>query len=166
MNKSLCRHFETFKLSIEFHLPVSLLNSTSVITVLSKIHFFTVDDEPSTSPTSSNVVKQVVRKRAPIFPFEPEDHYVPDNNSNNIISKTEIEPAPTAIERRQGYCLRPFKDTGQQRYICVVCGKHYTTMYNMRQHRNIHTGSGLHSCRYCGRSFTHKHVWEVSLFEF
>ena len=55
----------------------------------------------------------------------------------------------------------PVTDTGQQRYICVVCGKHYTTMYNMRQHRNIHTGSGLHSCRYCGRSFTHKHVWEV-----
>ena len=111
--------------------------------------------------SGSAVVKQVVRKRAPIFPFEPEDHYVPDNNSNNIISKTEIEPAPTAVERRQGYCLRPFKETGQQRYICVVCGKHYTTMYNMRQHRNIHTGSGLHSCRYCGRSFTHKHVWEV-----
>ena len=30
------------------------------------------------------------------------------NNSNNIISKMEIEPAPTAVERRQGYCLRPF----------------------------------------------------------
>ena len=110
----------------------------------------------------NGVVKQVVRKRAPIFPFEPEDHYIPDNNSNNIIPKEEIVPAPTAIERKQGYCLRPFRETGQQRYICTVCGKHYTTMYNMRQHRNIHTGSGLHCCRYCGRSFTHKHVWEVS----
>ena len=59
------------------------------------------------------MVKQVVRKRAPIFPFEPEDHYVPDNNSNNIISKMEIEPAPTAVERRQGYCLRPFKGNKQ-----------------------------------------------------
>lgn len=109
------------------------------------------------------VVKQVVRKRAPIFPFEPEDHYVPDNNSNNIIPKNDINPPPTAVERKQGYCLRPFRETGQQRYICTVCGKHYTTMYNMRQHRNIHTGSGLHSCRYCGRSFTHKHVWEVRI---
>ena len=32
----------------------------------------------------------------------------------------------------------------------------------MRQHKNIHTGAGLHTCRYCGRDFTHKHVWEVS----
>ena len=125
--------------------------------------------QPNTAATAdspdnnyaSGVIKHVVRKRAPIFPFEPEDHYVPDNNSNNIISKNDISPSPTTIEKKQGYCLRPFNETGQQRYICTVCGKHYTTMYNMRQHRNIHTGSGLHSCRYCGRSFTHKHVWEV-----
>ena len=78
-----------------------------------------------------------------------------------VLFQSDIHPPPTSAERRQGYCLRPFRDTGQQRYICTVCGKHYTTMYNMRQHRNIHTGSGLHSCRYCGRSFTHKHVWEV-----
>ena len=116
---------------------------------------------PVMNNNESGVVKQIVRKRAPIFPFEPEDHYIPDNNSNNIIPKEEIVPPPTNIERKQGYCLRPFRETGQQRYICTVCGKHYTTMYNMRQHRNIHTGSGLHSCRYCGRSFTHKHVWEV-----
>ena len=51
---------------------------------------------------------------------------------------------------------------GQQRFICTICGKHYTTTYNMRQHKNIHTGAGLHTCRYCGRDFTHKHVWEVS----
>ena len=119
-------------------------------------------DESVGSNGGNSVLKTVVRKRAPVFPFEPEDHYVPDNNSNNIISKHDIHPPPTSAERRQGYCLRPFRDTGQQRYICCVCGKHYTTMYNMRQHRNIHTGSGLHSCRYCGRSFTHKHVWEVS----
>jgi hypothetical protein len=92
--------------------------------------------------------------------FQPEDHYVPDNNSNNVIDKKDITPPPTASEVAQGYCLRPFKN-GQQRYICIVCGKHYTTTYNMRQHRNIHTGRGLHCCRYCGRDFTHKHVWEV-----
>ena len=34
-------------------------------------------------------------------------------------------------------------------------------MYNMRQHRNIHLGKGLHTCRYCGKTFTHKHIWEV-----
>ena len=36
-------------------------------------------------------------------------------------------------------------------------------MYNMRQHRNIHLGKGLHTCRYCGKDFTHKHIWEVRI---
>ncbi len=34
----------------------------------------------STDPKSA-------RKRAPVFPFEPEDHYIPDNNSNNVINR-------------------------------------------------------------------------------
>ena len=54
---------------------------------------------------------------------------------------------------------------GQQRFICTICGKHYTTTYNMRQHKNIHSGAGLHTCRYCGRDFTHKHVWEVRILQ-
>ena len=136
---------------------------SSLIVHKFKINLSLDDDCNGGNMNQNSLIKQVVRKRAPIFPFEPEDHYVPDNNSNNIIPKGDINPPPTSAERRQGYCLRPFRDTGQQRYICTVCGKHYTTMYNMRQHRNIHTGSGLHSCRYCGRSFTHKHVWEVCL---
>ena len=90
-----------------------------------------------------------------------QDHYIPDNNSNNVISKTSIHPPPTVEELKQGYCVRKFNNS-QQRFICTVCGKHYTTTYNMRQHQNIHSGSGLHTCRYCGRDFTHKHVWEVS----
>ena len=54
-------------------------------------------DESVGSSNSSSVVKTVVRKRAPVFPFEPEDHYVPDNNSNNIISKHDIHPPPTSV---------------------------------------------------------------------
>lgn len=126
-----------------------------------KAHFASPTHTSSSTTSEETVIKPVVRKRAPIFPFDPEDHYVPDNNSNNIMDKAEIHPPPTTVERKQGYCLRPFRNTGQQRYICTVCGKHYTTMYNMRQHRNIHTGAGLHTCRYCGRDFTHKHVWET-----
>ena len=91
------------------------------------------------------------------------DHYTPDNNSNNVIGRHQIQPPPTDEEKKQGYCIRQFANC-QQRFICTVCGKHYTTTYNMRQHQNVHSGSGLHTCRYCGRDFTHKHVWEVSHF--
>ena len=54
-------------------------------------------------------IKPVVRKRAPIFPFEAADHYVPDNNSNNVINKYAINPPPSEAENRQGFCLRQFK---------------------------------------------------------
>ncbi len=90
------------------------------------------------------------------------DHYVPDNNSKNVMNKDLLEPPPTASEKKQGFCQR--KVRGQSRYVCTVCGKHYTTMYNMRQHRNVHIGSNLHTCRFCGKEFTHKHVWEVGRF--
>ena len=88
------------------------------------------------------------------------DGYKPDNNSNNVIELESIQPPPSEEERKKGFCHRKMPN-GQNRLICIVCGKHYTTMYNMRQHRNIHTGKGLHTCRFCGRSFTHKHIWEV-----
>ncbi len=60
------------------------------------------------------------------------------------------------------YCHRKLRSLNfQQRIVCVDCGKHYTTMYNMRQHRNIHTRKNLYKCTHCGKEFTHKHVWEV-----
>ena len=61
------------------------------------------------SNDSFSGIKPVVRKRAPIFPFEAEDHYVPDNNSNNVINKLAINPPPSEAENRQGFCLRQFK---------------------------------------------------------
>lgn len=88
------------------------------------------------------------------------DGYKPDNNSNNVINRNDIQPPPNDHELVQGFCQRRLVN-GQTRLICVTCGKHYTTMYNMRQHRNIHTGKGLHSCRFCGKCFTHKHIWET-----
>ena len=57
--------------------------------------------------------------------------------------------------------LRPVGPGGQQRYICVECGKHYTTSYNVRMHRNIHLGRNLYNCKFCHKEFSHKHVWEV-----
>ena len=68
-----------------------------------------IDDEQLNDSSTGGSIKPVVRKRAPIFPFEAEDHYVPDNNSNNVINKLAINPPPSAAEKRQGFCLRQFK---------------------------------------------------------
>ena len=88
--------------------------------------------------------------------------YIPDTNSNNILALDGIWPPPEAGEVKKGYMLRPVGPGGQQRYICVDCGKHYTTSYNVRMHRNIHLGKNLYNCKFCNKEFSHKHVWEVS----
>jgi DNA-directed RNA polymerase subunit RPC12/RpoP len=113
-------------------------------------------------PTEPIVIKPVERRRAPPqAKFPTDDAYIPDNNSNNVVNKEEIVPPPEEEEKKVGFCQRTISD-GRTRLICITCGKHYTTMYNMRQHRNIHSGRGLHTCRYCTKEFTHKHIWEVS----
>lgn len=88
--------------------------------------------------------------------------YIPDTNSNNILALDGIYPPPDSSEFKKGYMLRPVGPGGQQRYICVECGKHYTTSYNVRMHRNIHLGRNLYNCKFCHKEFSHKHVWEVS----
>ena len=88
--------------------------------------------------------------------------YIPDTNSNNILALDGIWPPPESGEMKKGYMLRPVGPGGQQRYICVDCGKHYTTSYNVRMHRNIHLGKNLYNCKFCHKEFSHKHVWEVS----
>ena len=113
-------------------------------------------------PVEPILIKPIERRRAPPQQkFPTDDSYIPDNNSNNVMNKDSIDPPPNEAERAQGFCQRQLRD-GQSRLICISCGKNYTTMYNMRQHRNIHTGKNLYTCRYCGKSFTHKHIWEVS----
>lgn len=87
--------------------------------------------------------------------------YIPDTNSNNILALDGIEPPPDNSEMKKGYMLRPVGPGGQQRYICVDCGKHYTTSYNVRMHRNIHLGRNLYNCKFCNKEFSHKHVWET-----
>ena len=56
---------------------------------------------------------------------------------SNIIPIQEIHP--TAFEIQQGYCQRQFGQTGKQRYICTICGKHYSLMDYLRIHQKVHT---------------------------
>ena len=57
----------------------------------------------------------------------------------------------------------PVTVQSKPRYTCTECGKHYTTSYNVRMHRNIHLGKNLYNCKFCNKEFSHKHVWEVSV---
>ena len=84
--------------------------------------------------------------------------------SNNIISIQDILPPPTALEIQQGCCQRPFGQSGENRYICTICGKHFSFMFSFRNHQKIHTGIGLHFCLFCPKTFPSRRKWKVWVF--
>jgi hypothetical protein len=67
---------------------------------------------------------------------------------------------PTDEERQQKFMTEKLSDFASK-YICLVCNKTYTSRYNIRMHCNMHTGKNVHRCKFCGRQFAHKHVFEV-----
>ena len=91
-------------------------------------------------------------------------HMPKPNIYDSVITDQEIVPPPLTIERQQGYCRRRINQTQKERYICITCGKNYSTIFNIRQHMKFHTGIGLHYCRYCQKSFSHKYAWQVRFF--
>ena len=71
-------------------------------------------------PREPVVIKPVERRRAPPqAKFPTDDSYIPDNNSNNVVNKEHINPAPNEEERRAGFCQRTISD-GRQRLICTT----------------------------------------------
>lgn len=45
---------------------------------------------------------------------------------------------------------------GESPYHCAECGKGFASKSGMYGHRQLHTGSGVSRCQYCGKEFT---VW-------
>ena len=69
---------------------------------------------------------------------------------------------PTEEEQREQFMTIQTDSggDGDQRFICLICSKSYTSRYNIRMHRNMHTGNNVHRCKFCFRHFAHKHVYE------
>ena len=83
---------------------------------------------------------------------------------NNIILIQDIQPPPTDLEIQQGYCQRPFCQTGQNRYICTICGKHFSYIGNFRIHQKNHTGIGLNCCQFCQKTFASRRLEGMAIF--
>ena len=87
--------------------------------------------------------------------------YIPDTSSNNVVSLQDFDP-PSDLENLKGYMIKGVED-GRQKYICLACGKNYTTEYNIKKHRQLHLGEGLHVCSLCGYSTGHKHAYDAHM---
>jgi len=48
------------------------------------------------------------------------------------------------------------KPTAGTRFLCELCGKHFTTAFHQRNHLRSHAGERPFKCSECGRAFTRK----------
>ena len=107
-----------------------------------------------------------------VDPLEHDDIAEPESSvasplsdaATSLISLSNLPRSPTADEQRQKFMIASMtSDHASSRYICLVCGKAYTSRYNIRCHLNMHSGKNVHSCPFCNRFFAHKHVFDSHL---
>ena len=99
---------------------------------------------------------------------EPETSLIIEDVTSSV-SLANLPRSPTSDEQKQKFMIAssasasPSTEPPSSRYICLVCGKAYTSRYNIRCHLNMHSGKNVHSCPYCNRFFAHKHVFDSHL---
>jgi len=151
----------------------------------SKKRKLSIEDEPS-SPflfnnnnggTNSIIEAHLDPHKSIIMAVDPLEHgdinIEPVTSSAGTVSLANLPRDPTPDEQKQKFMIHSLSpapsaspsspDHSSSRYICLVCGKAYTSRYNIRCHLNMHTGKNVHSCPYCNRFFAHKHVFDSHL---
>jgi hypothetical protein len=84
-----------------------------------------------------------------VDPLEHEDMSETESSaaSPGSVSLTNLPREPTSDEQRQKFMVTSAaaspSEAPSSRYICLVCGKAYTSRYNIRCHLNMHSGQVL-----------------------
>ena len=77
---------------------------------------------------------------------------------DHLSTHVDIPHAPVRAELEQGYMT--LYTTARPKFMCLYCGKFFTTAPTVEVHIKVHVGDKFYTCDICEKIFLHQHVFE------